>query len=699
MAIHNVTIDLGEGRSVTIETGKLAALAGGSVTVRQGDTIILTAACSADPRPGLDFFPLQVDYREKFSAAGKIPGGYFKREGRPSEKEILTARMTDRPLRSLFPAGYIDDVQIQMLLLSADGENEADVLGMLGGSAALILSAIPFTQPVGAVRVGCIDGKFIANPTHTEMADSTLDLVYAGVEDKVIMIEGAADEVSEEVMRDALVFANEIVKKMVAAQRELAAVAGKQKKEPTLHLPPDEIAAAVREAAAAKMPDSCLIHSKEERYAALGELKSQVKEALADRFEGDAKEISDHISKAFDAETEATVRRLILDEGKRGDGRGPEDVRPLSSEVGLLPRTHGSALFSRGETQALVVTTLGSDRDSQGSDAITGGDSEKTYYLHYNFPHYSVGETGRIMGPGRRETGHGALAERCVARMMPDDFPYSVRQVSEVMASNGSTSMASVCGASLSLMDAGVPLKKPVAGISCGLVSEGDKKVLLTDIVGSEDHYGDMDFKVAGTRDGITGFQLDLKIAGVSIELMYEAMQRNLKARLEILDSMAECLAAPREEINPLAPSVQVVKINPDKIGALIGPGGKVIRGITDELDVQIDIDDDGSVKIYADGGEKMKKAIEAVQNVTAEAEIGKIYRGTVKGVKEFGCFVEILPGQEGMVHISELADYRVKTVEDICTMGDAMTVKVIGIDERGRIRLSRKQALAELDD
>ena len=699
MSIDNTTIQLSNDRSITIETGKLALLAGGAVTVQQGETIVLVAACSADPRPGIDFFPLQVDYREKFSAAGQMPGGFFKREARPSEKEILTSRMTDRPLRPLFPKGFFDDVQIQALLLSADGDNEPDVLCMLGASAALMLSDIPFNGPIGALRVGRVNGEFIANPTQSEMLKSDLDVVYAGIADKTIMIEGAADDLSEEVLRDALVFANGWVIKQIEAQEKLASAAGKPKKTPRLKLVPTEITSGVQDYCDPKIKEYCLIPAKDERMKALNQFRDEVIEALQGKFEGDADEVAAQLGQAFTEESQNAVRRVLLDEGRRSDGRGSDDLRPISCEVGLLPRTHGSGLFSRGETQALVITTLGAASDSQKQDSITGGATEKNFLLHYNFPNFSVGETGRIMGPGRREIGHGALAERSVARMMPTDYPYTVRCVSEIMGSNGSTSMASICGATLSLMDAGVALKKPVAGISCGLVAEGDQSVLLTDILGSEDHYGDMDFKVAGTEDGITGFQLDLKIPGISIELMYEAMQRNKKARLEILEQMNKCISEPRKEINPLAPRINRLKIKPDKIGFLIGPGGKTIRGLTESYNVQIDIDDDGTVNLFASNGEDMEQATAAIQGLVAEVELGKIYHGVVKSVKDFGAFVEVLPGQEGLLHISELADYRVKKVEDICSIGDRVTVKVIDLDERGRIRLSRKAALSEIED
>ena len=704
MAIEQVQCDLGGGRNLTIETGKMALLAGGSVTVRQGDTIVLVAACSDEPRPGLDFFPLQVDYREKFSAAGKFPGGFFKREGRPSEKEILTARMTDRPLRPLFPEGFIDDVQIMSGLLSADGVNEADVLSMLGASAALMISDIPFNGPIGALRVGRVNGQFIANPTHDEMEASDIDLVYAGVEGKTIMIEGASDEITEEDLRDALEFADGIVKGFCEAQRDLAKRVGKQKYEPkNLKIVPQEVKDAVAEYCSGKIEEACQVQAKQERMAALQALRDEMIEALAPRFvsEDTPGDEAPDFKAAFSAVEKAAIRRLILREQKRSDGRGLDDLRDLGCEAGLLPRVHGSALFSRGETQALVSTTLGSERDVQEYDVITGsGEGVKRFILHYNFPNFSTGETGRIMGPGRREIGHGALAERCVRDMIPADFPYTVRCVSDILGSNGSSSMASVCGASLSLMDAGVPIKKAVAGISVGMVTgdSEDDRVFLTDILGSEDHFGDMDFKLAGTRDGITGFQLDLKIGGLSISAMYEAMQQNREARSKILDAMEACMSEPRTEISEHAPQIKRIKINPEKIGALIGPGGKVIRAITDETGAQIDIADDGTVSIFANNGPVMDEAVRRVEMVTAEPEIGKIYRGEVKTVKDFGAFVEIMPGTDGLLHISEMADYRVDKVEDICKVGDFVTVKVVDIDDRGRIRLSRKEALDEME-
>jgi polyribonucleotide nucleotidyltransferase len=688
--------ELDGGRQVEIATGKLAGLADGSVTVRQGDTIVLVAACGGPPRAGADFFPLQVDYREKFSAAGRIPGGYIKREGRPSDNEILVCRMTDRPIRPLFPKGYFNEVQIQALVLSADDENNPDVLAMVGASAALSISSLPFKGGLGALRVGMVNGEFVANPTHSQMKESSLELIYAGLPGNVIMIEGDADECSEETLRDALVFADSVVTKQVDAINELVAVAGKEKKTPKLYVVPEEVEAAIKAFCEGKMEQACFIHSKEERINALNEILAEMSDALTEQFP-DVENLDRHMKSTFEKLEELTVRKGILEKQMRSDGRGIEDLRPLSAEAGILPRTHGSGLFSRGETQALVQATFGTKRDAIRTDTIIG-DVERKFYLHYNFPNFSVGEVGRIMGPGRREIGHGNLAERSVAKVIPKDIPYTIRCVSEVMSSNGSTSMASVCGATIALMDAGVKIKAPVAGISCGLVTgENGETLLLTDILGSEDHYGDMDFKISGTREGITGFQLDLKIPGISIELLYEAMGRNKTARFKILDVIEACISSPREDLSPYAPRIESMQINPEKIGALIGPGGKIIKGIQEETGATIEVDDTGLVNIFAANAEALEKALEMVGGVAAEPEIGKIYRGKVISVKEFGAFVEILPGQEGLLHISELADYRVERVSDICKEGDMVTVKVLDVDDRGKIRLSRKAALEEI--
>lgn len=696
-----VLINIGPGKDIEISAGKLAQLANGSCTVRQGDTVVLSAACSGAAKKGQDFFPLQVDYREKYSAAGRFPGGYIKREGRPTDKEILIMRMTDRPLRPLFPEGFFDEVQVYGLLLSADGKNDGDVLSMLGASVSLCLSDLPFQGPVGAVRVGCINGEFIANPTIQEMEKSTLELVYAGLPDKVIMIEGEAKECSEEVLENAMRFANEIVKKQCAAQLELMAKAGREKRTPELHLPPAELMNGIISVCGEKLESACLVPGKEARLKALDELQKLAEDTLRESFQETLGEedFMIYLKQGFDSLVRKTIRTAILEKGYRPDGRGVTDIRPLSAEVAVLPVVHGSALFSRGETQALVITTLGGPQDMQESDNITGVPTKKKFYLHYNFPNYSVGEVGRITGPGRREIGHGNLAERSVAQVIPEDFPYTIRCVSEIMSSNGSTSMASVCGATLSLMDAGVPIKAPVVGISCGLVTdENGRELILTDIIGAEDHFGDMDFKVCGTESGITGFQLDLKLPGISIDLLARAMYQNRDARAKIRKVVTDCIAAPRKELSPNAPQMEVVHINPDKIGALIGTGGKNIKEITESTGAQVNIEDDGSVSILAQNKQILDEVKRKIDFYTAEAEIGKIYRGLVKTVRDFGAFVEILPGQDGLLHISEMANYRVNQVSDICKEGDYITVKVIDIDRSGKIRLSRKAALEEMD-
>jgi polyribonucleotide nucleotidyltransferase len=690
------------GNELIIETGKLAKQADGAVTVRYGETVVLVSAVgAAQPKEGQDFFPLTVDYREKSSAAGKFPGGYFKREGRPTEKEILTARMTDRPLRPLFPKGFFNEVQIIGILLSADGENDPDMLMINGASAALTVSDIPFDGPVGAVRVAMVGDQFIVNPTHPQIRESKLDLVYVGTDDKLMMIEGSAHELDEATMQRAIEFAHENVRKIIAAQRELAAKAGRPKRALKLEVVDPAVIKKARAFLGDKIVPALMTPAKLEREKKLNTLQEDL---LAHLHAEHANINPLHVTQCFEDAQEEAIRRQILDHGKRMDGRGPADIRPISGEVGVLPRTHGSAIFSRGETQALVLTTLGSQSDVQELDAWTGGPPEKTFILHYNFPPFSVGETGRTSGPGRREIGHGALAERSVLQVMPkkeaDGWPYVVRVTAEIMESNGSTSMATVCGATLSLLDAGVPLKAPVAGISIGLVSEpdGSRTELLTDIIGAEDGFGDMDFKVAGTRKGITGFQTDLKIHGLSFELVRGAFERARDARLKILDIMAQTLAAPRPEFSKYAPRIVVLKIDPDKIGKVIGPGGKVINKIVAETGVQIDIEDDGSVNIFSSNAEAMNRAKEMIEGLVAEIEVGKTYRGTVVTIKEFGAFVEVLPGQDGLVHISELADRRVERTEDVVKIGDEVWVKCIGIDDKGRVKLSRKAAMAEKD-
>jgi len=701
---EKITAQVGD-KQIIIETGKLAKQADGAVTVQLGDTIVVVAAVAATKaREGQEFFPLTVDYREKAAAAGKFPGGYFKREGRPTEKEILTCRLTDRPIRPLFPRGWYNEVQVQSILLSADGQNDPDMLALVGASAALMLSDIPWAGPLGAVRVGRVKGQFIANPTHDQMAESDLDLVYVGNQTDIVMYEGSAKEISEADFNAALKFGHEAIQPLIAAQKELVAKTGRKKREITLNVAPDEILQEARKLVGDRFVPALLTPGKLAREAAVKAIQDEVGAKLVEKF--GAEKVTDFIIKdAFYYIQKEAVRGLILKSGKRLDGRAFDVVRPISCEVGLLPRAHGSALFSRGETQALTLVTLGTGEDVQEFDAYTGGDTEKKFILHYNFPNFSVGETGRIAGPGRREIGHGALAERSLEPMLPlENYPYSVRVTSEIMESNGSTSMASVCGGSLALMDAGVPMVRPVAGISIGLCAEygaNDKFAqykLLTDIIGWEDHFCDMDCKIAGTEKGITGFQLDLKLRGVPHTVMTEAVEMARVARLFILGEMAKTLAEPRKEISKYAPRIETIKINPEKIGAIIGPGGKNIKKLVEESGCEIDIEDDGTVNIFSVTPEGMKIARDAIMGMTAEAEPGKIYRGKVVTVKEFGAFVEFLPGKDGLVHISELANFRVKKTEDIVKVGDEITVKCLGVDEKGRVRLSRRAAMAERD-
>ncbi len=701
---YKITAPLGD-KQIIIETGKLAKQADGAVTVQLGETVIIVAAVAATKaKEGQDFFPLTVDYREKAAAAGKFPGGYFKREGRPTEKEILTCRLTDRPIRPLFPKGWYNEVQVQTVVLSADGENDPDILSIIGASAALTVSDIPWDGPLGAVRVGRVGGKFVANPTHVEQADSDLDLVYVGNATDIVMYEGAAKEITEADFNAALVFAQEVIQPLITAQKELAAKAGKAKRQITLNIVPDEILLEAKKLAGDRFVPALLTPGKLAREGACKAIQDEVGVKLVEKF-GAEKVTKFVINDAFYYIQKEAVRSLILDGGKRLDGRSFDTVRPISSEVGILPRSHGSAIFARGETQAVSLVTLGTGEDAQNFDSYTGGKTEKKFILHYNFPNFSVGETGRISGPGRREIGHGALAERSIEPMIPlDTYPYAVRVVSEIMESNGSTSMASVCGGTLALLDAGVPMIRPVAGISIGICTDLDanKKIarykLLTDIIGWEDHYCDMDCKIAGTEKGITGFQLDLKLKGVPHALMAETVEKARIARMFILGEMAKTLSTHRPDISKYAPRIETIKINPEKIGLLIGPGGKNIKKLVEESGCEINIEDDGTVNIFSVSPEGMKIAREAIAGMTAEAEINKIYRGKVVTIKEFGAFVEFLPGKDGLCHISELANFRVKATEDIVKMGDEIWVKCLGVDEKGRVRLSRRAAMEDRD-
>jgi polyribonucleotide nucleotidyltransferase len=686
---------------LTIETGKLAKLADGSVTVRSGETIILVAAVSATAvKAGQDFFPLTVDYREKAAAVGKFPGGYFKREGRPSEKETLTSRMTDRPLRPLFPKGYFYDTQVISVLLSADGENDPDILSINGASAALCVSDIPFAGPIGAVRVARVNGEFVVNPTHSQRQLSNLDLVYVGTAEDIVMIEGAADQMPEEEFIKALEFAQPFVREIIEMQRELASVAGKPKRDVALLNVRDDLLEIAYQVAGDRIEAALYTSGKVARSKAVDSLRKEVETTILANF---PEATPFEISQAFDYLQKKAFRVSILDRQKRCDGRGIHDLRPLSGEVGLLPRSHGSALFARGETQAVALTTLASAEEAQMIDGYTGGEQTKRFILHYNFPPFSVGETGRFGSTSRREIGHGALAERSIEPVIPteSEFPYAIRISSEIMESNGSTSMASVCAGIMALMDAGVPIRTPVAGISVGLVTEfeGDKLArytTLTDIIGSEDHFGDMDFKLCGTREGVTGFQLDLKLAGIPLKILTEAIHLARDARMKVLDAMAIAIAGPRKELSQYAPRIETVKIHPDKIGLLIGPGGKTIKGIVAETGAEINIDDDGSVHIYSANRESLNRAKEIITGMTKEIEVGDSYHGRVVSIKDFGAFVEVLPGKDGLVHISELADFRVKSVEDVVKVGDLVWVKCIGIDEKGRVKLSRKAAMKD---
>ena len=691
----SIEVDVG-GKKIRFETGLLAKQANGAVTVQLGETVVFSAVTASDkPKEGIDYFPLQVEYREKFYAAGRFPGGYFKRESRPSEKEILTARITDRPIRPLFPDGYYNEVQVINNLLSADGENESDILSVNAASAALTVSDIPFMGPIAAVRIGRVNGKFIINPTHTESEASDLDLIYVGTRALPLMIEGSAKEIKEADMVAAMKFGHEAVIPLVDAQMELRRQLGLPDKVIADQPIEQNLIEKARELAGADIEAALMTNGKLERQDKVTEIKTALDTKMKEAF---PELLPEKFRQVFDTLEIETVRRLVLEKRHRIGGRGFDELRPLDAQVGILPRTHGSSLFSRGETQALATVTLGTGDDVQEMDGLTGGPDKKNFMLHYNFPPYSVGEVGRLGSVGRREIGHGALAERSLAQVMPKDYPYTVRVVSEIMESNGSSSMASVCAGCLALMDAGVPITKPVAGISIGLFTSPNQADLVVDILGAEDHCGDMDFKVSGTRDGITGFQVDLKLRGLPWDLVAGAFEKARATRLKILDFMQGVIAQPRPEMSEFAPRITVMKINPEKIGALIGPGGKNIRRITETTGTQIDIEDDGTVRIFSNDKAAMGAAIQEVGYLTASAEVGKLYQGTVTGVKEFGAFVEIFPGTEGLVHISELANFRVNRTEDICKIGDTMWVKCLNVEENGKIRLSRKAALEEKD-
>jgi polyribonucleotide nucleotidyltransferase len=700
MNIHKVTSQVGSN-PITFETGKIAKLADGAVVVTCGETVVLvTAVSQTKVKSGQTWFPLSVEYKEKASAAGQFPGGYFKREGRPTEKEILTSRMTDRPLRPLFPKGYLYDTQIVALLLAADQINDSDILSMNGASAALAISDIPFAGPIGAVRVGRVDGRFVVNPTFDERAESDLDLVYVGNKSDVIMIEGAANELPEEDFIQALHFAQAEVQKLVEAQEELVRLAGKPKREYAVTVAKEELLEIGYEIAGDRIEDAIYAPSKVERGKKVGALRDEVEAAIKARYpeatDFDVEQVFEYIQKK-------AFRISIMEKGLRADGRQVGDLRPLFAEANSLPRVHGSAIFARGETQALGICTLAPADEKQFFDNYAGGEDSKRFILHYNFPPFSVGETGRMGGLNRREIGHGALAERSIAPVIPDveDFPYAMRVSSEVMESNGSTSMATVCAGTMSLLCAGVPLKAPVGGISVGLVTDWNEdgtlkahKALL-DIIGSEDFYGDMDFKLCGTNDGVTGYQLDLKLPGLPLSILEEAIHMAKAARTTIIDKMTEAVAGP-QALSPHAPRIVSVKIPADRIGELIGPGGKNIKGIQAESGAEINIEDDGTVHIYASKEEGLLRAKSLIERMFQEIEVGAVYTGKVVSITNFGAFMEVLPGKDGLIHVSELAEGRTERVEDVVKKGDIITAKCLGVDEKGRVKMSRKAVLRD---
>lgn len=682
------------GRDLIIETGKMAQQANGSVLIRYGDTVVLcTATASKKPREGVDFLPLTVDYEERLYAVGKIPGGFIKREGKPSEKAILSARVIDRPLRPLFPKGFRNDVQIVSTVLSVDQDNPPDIAAINGSSIALCISDIPFEGPIGAVTVGLVDDKFIINPTVEEEEKSILHLVVAGTSDAVMMVEAGANEVTEEQMLQAILFGHEEIKKIVAFQQEIAAKLGKPKMEvPEIKID-EELEKAVREFATPEILKAIKIYDKQEREEYIAKINEDTLNHFLETYPEQDKEIADILYNILKEE----VRKMITYEGIRPDGRTSTQIRPISCEVGLLPRTHGSGLFTRGQTQVLTVATLGALGDVQILDGL-GIEESKRYMHHYNFPPYSTGETKVLRGPGRREIGHGALAERALEPMIPseDEFPYTIRLVSEVLSSNGSTSMGSVCGSTLALMDAGVPIKAPVAGVAMGLIKQDDKVTILTDIQGMEDFLGDMDFKVAGTAKGITAIQMDIKIKGIGESILRQALAQAREGRLYIMEKMLQVIPEPRKELSPYAPRIFTMTIDPDKIREVIGPGGKMINKIIAETNTKIDIEDDGRIYIAAPDETFGKKAVSIIEKLTQDVEVGKIYLGKVLRTTSFGAFVEIFPGKEGLIHISKLSKERVKKVEDVVKVGDEILVKVTDIDKQGRINLSHKDALAE---
>lgn len=680
------------GRTLTIENGKMAKQANGAVLVRYGDTVVLVAAtASAEPREGVDFFPLTVDYEEKMYAAGKIPGGFIKREGRPAESAILCSRLIDRPIRPLFPEGFRNDVQIIATVLSVDQDNPPEIAAMIGASCALCVSDIPFMGPIAGVRVGRVDGEFVINPTEEQRAKSDLNLTVAGSHDAVMMVEAGANELPEEVILESILFGHQEIRRIVEFQNEIAKACGKEKREVKLFQVPEDLDRAIRSYAAEKLDAAVRNPDKLKRDEDIAAVKAEVVEHFIEEYSEATKEIAYVLHKM----TKEIVRRMITHEKIRPDGRGLEEVRPVSCEVGILPRTHGSGLFTRGQTQILTITTLGSLGDEQIIDGL-GPEMAKHYIHQYNFPGYSVGEARPARGPGRREIGHGALAERALVPVIPpvEEFPYTIRLVSEVLESNGSSSMGSVCGSTLSLMQAGVPIKRPVSGVAMGLVKDGEHYTILTDIQGMEDALGDMDFKVAGTTEGVTAIQMDIKIAGITREILSSALAQAKRGRSFILGKMLEVIDKPAAELSPYAPRVTTLKIDVDKIRDVIGTGGKVVKKIIDETGVAVDIHEDGNIFITSTDAEGMARAVQMIEDIVREVEVGEIYTGKVTRIMKFGAFVEVLPGKEGLCHISQLANRRVEKVEDVVQIGDQLTVKVVEIDDKGRINVSHKATL-----
>jgi len=693
MAYHKVEVDF-NGQPLSIETGKMARQADGAVIVTYGDTKVLCTVVSAHKmREGQDFFPLTVNYAEKFYASGKIPGSFFRRERGSTERETLICRLIDRPMRPLFPKGYMFETQIMPTVISADCVNDPDTLAMVAASAAVAVSDIPFEGPIAAVRVGRVEGQLVANPTLEQQAQSDVEIVVSGSRDAVMMVEGEAQFLSEEEILDAIFFGHESLQPLIELQSKLAALVGVSKREFSVPAIDEALIARVTASAEPGVEKAVKIRTKQERYAALAENRVAVREALANDFPDAAADIATILGKV----EKRVVRQMVTRDKIRIDGRDTRTIRPISCEIGVLPRAHGSALFTRGETQALVTTTLGTGSDEQRMDNIQGMEFKK-FMLHYNFPPFCVGETSMRLFPGRREIGHGMLAERSAAKILPahENFPYTIRIVSDVLESNGSSSMASVCGASLSLMDAGVPVKEPIAGIAMGLIKEGEDIAILSDILGDEDHLGDMDFKVTGSAHGITALQMDIKITGVTKEIMQNALAQAKEGRIHILGEMAKAIATPKADLSPYAPRITTIKVKSDQVRTVIGSGGKNVRGIIDATGCAIDIQDDGTINIASSDGDAAKLAIKMIRDLTQEAEVGKLYQGTVRKIMEFGAFVEIYPGTDGLVHISELAKERVRSVNEVLNEGDQVLVKCIGVDKQGKIKLSRKEALGE---